>query len=62
MTDQSGTGKVYSSRGKVTAAEIITGMKLEGAVDEAVFRAALETMKHLQTGSVSGAAGVEATG
>ena len=61
MTEQSQTGSVTSTSGKVTVrGKIVTGIDIEGAVGDEVLKAALETMQRLHTGSVSGAEGVEA--
>lgn len=62
MSDQPQTGGVYSKSGKVTARNIITGIDLQGDVDDSVVKAAVETMQSLRTGSVSGAQGVEVSG
>ena len=61
MTNQQGTGNVTSKSGKVTARRIITGMDIEGPTSDEVLNAALETMTRLNTGSVSGTEGVEAS-
>jgi nucleotide-binding universal stress UspA family protein len=61
MSKQSKTGSVTSKSGKVVVqGKIVTGIDIEGAVSDAVLKAALETMQHLNTGGVSGATGVEA--
>ncbi len=62
MSDQPQTGSVFSQSGKVTARNIITGIDLQGDVADSVVKAAVETMRSLATGSVSGAQGVEASG
>jgi len=61
MADQPKTGSVTSKSGKVTVrGKIVTGMDLEGALSDETLKAALETMRQLNTGDVSGAEGVEA--
>ncbi len=61
MTNQPKTGSVTSKSGKVVVrGKIVTGIDIEGATGDEVLKAALETMKHLHTGDVSGAKGVEA--
>ena len=61
MTDQPKTGSVTSKSGKITVrGKIVTGIDLDGAVDDETLKLALESLQRLNTGKVSGDQGVEA--
>ena len=59
MVQRKKTGSVISTGGKVTTRRIITGIDIEGPVDDEVLKIALEVMDRLATGDVSGTEGVE---
>jgi ribonuclease HI len=62
MTTPFGTGSVRSSRGKVKARDITTGINIQAPASDAVLKAALEALQYLRTGRVEGARDVEARG